>query len=180
MLSLRSQVTQKILGHFFLHEGNAMYVNEMCRRLDVDRGNLIKKLKELEGEGVLKSEWKGNQRYYFLNPSFPLLKEYKKIILKTVGFEHILRKTLQEVKGLRKAILFGSYAQDRMNLSSDIDLLAIGTHSTIDLQKKIAELQKAVDREINVISMSPQEYERKRKTDSLLKSIGKRKSIPIL
>ena len=80
MIALRSKITQKILGYFFLHEGSAMYVNEMCRRFGSDRGNSVRKLKELEEEGILKSEWKGNQRYYSLNPSFPLRREYKRII----------------------------------------------------------------------------------------------------
>jgi len=180
LLSLRSKITQKLLGHFFMHEGVSLYVNEMCRRFGADRGNLVKKLKELEEEGLLKSEWRGNQRYYFLNSSFPLLKEYKSIILKTVGFEQALKKTLQEVAGVQKAILFGSYAQDKMDLSSDIDLLVIGVHDTLELQKKISQFQKSVDREINVISMGTTEYNRKQKRDHLLKSIDQKKSIPVL
>lgn len=180
MISFRSKITQKILGYIFLHEGSALYVNEMCRRFGVDRGNLVRKLKELEEEGILKSEWRGNQRYYTLNPSFPLIKEYKKIILKTVGFEAMLKTALQEVEDIKKAILFGSYAQDKMDLSSDIDLLVVGNHNTIELQRKIAAVQKTTNREVNVISMSPKEYSKKLKTDPLLKSIHEKKRIILL
>ena len=35
--------------------------------------------KELEEEGVLESSKRGNQKYYFLNKKYPLLKEVKKI-----------------------------------------------------------------------------------------------------
>lgn len=180
MLSFRSKITQKILGYIFLHEGSALYINEMCRRFGVDRGNLVRKLRELEKEGILQSEWKGNQRYYSLNTEFPLLKEYKKIVLKTIGFEQMLKRSLGEVQGLQKALLFGSYAEDKMDVSSDIDLLVVGNHDTIDLQRKIVALQKNIDREINVISMSPQEYQRKQKTDSLLKSIHAKRRISLL
>ena len=180
MLSLRAKNTQKILSYFFLHEGNELYVNEMCRRFGLDRGNLVRKLKELAEEGILRSEWKGNQRYYSLNPSFPLFKEYKKIFVKTLGFEPAVKGILKEIPGIRKALLFGSYAQDKMDPSSDIDLLVVGLHDTIELQKRIARLQKTLDREINVISMSPEEYERKRRTSPLLKSIQARKTVPLL
>lgn len=180
MLNLRSKITQKVLGYFFLHEGNALYVNEMYRRFGVDRGNLVRKLKELEDEGVLKSEWKGNQRYYSLNHAFPVLKEYKKILIKTLGFEFILKKSLADIAGVKKAVLFGSYATDKMSLASDIDLLVVGTYNTVELQKKITKLQKTLDREINIVSMSPAEYARKRKADPLLKSIDEKKSITIV
>ena len=180
LLSLRSKITQKILGYFFLHEGAKLYVNEMSRRFELDRGNLVRKLEELENEGILESEWKGNQRYYALNHSFPLIKEYKMIISKTIGLEQALRKQLEEVKGIKRAILFGSYAADRMDLSSDIDLLVIGDHDTLELQKKVSQFQKSIDREINVISMDITEYKKKQKTDPLLTTIGRNKSISIL
>ena len=180
MISLKSKVTQAALGYFMLHEGAELYVNEMARRFLLDQGNLDRKLKELEKEGILKSEFRGKERYYSLNPSFPLLKEYKKIILKTVGLEHLLKKALQAVKGLKRAYLFGSYARDQMDLASDIDLLVIGNHSTLELQKKISEIQKSIGREINVVQMSPAEYEKRQKTNPFLKSVHQGKKIQIL
>jgi len=64
MLSLKSKITQAVLGYFMLHEGQELYVNEMARRLALDQGNLDRKLKQLEKEGILKSELKGKERYY--------------------------------------------------------------------------------------------------------------------
>lgn len=180
MISLRSDITQKVLGYFMLHETAQLYINEMARRLSIDDGNLTRKLKELEQEGIFKSELNGRERYYSLNRSFPLLKEYKRIILKTVCFEHALKENLKEVKGLRRAIIFGSYAEDKMDASSDIDLLAIGNHDTIDLQRKVSALKKTLEREINIVSMSESEYQRKKKTHPLLKSIEQKKKVVIL
>ena len=128
MLSLRSKIVQSVLGYFMLHEEAELYVNEMARRFSLDDGNLARKLKELEQEGILKSRLRGKERYYSLNESFPLLKEYKKIILKTVGFEEILNNALKHLKGIEKAYLFGSYAEDKMDVSSDIDLVVVGKH----------------------------------------------------
>lgn len=181
MLSLRSKITQEVLGYFMLHETSEMYVNELARYLGLDSGNLVRKLRELELEGILKSDTKGNLRYYSLNSSFPLLKEYRRIMLKTVGFEYALKEVLKKVKGLKKAILFGSYAQDKMDVASDIDLLAVGNHDSIDIQRSIAGFQKKMEREINVISMSPEDYEKRKKSgDPLLKSIYTKKRIPLL
>ena len=180
MLSLKSKITQAVLGYFMLHEGQELYVNEMARRLALDQGNLDRKLKQLEKEGILKSELKGKERYYSLNSSFSLLKEYKKIVLKTIGLEHILKEALQKVQGLKQAYLFGSYAKDQMDAASDIDLLAVGNHDTLELQKEISGIQKSVGREINVMSLGPTEYEKKRKSDPFIKSVLQGKKIQIV
>ncbi len=180
MINLKSKIAQEVFGYFFLHEGVSLYVNEMARRLHLDSGNLTRKLVEFEQEGILRSETRGNQKYYFLNPSFPLLAEYKRIATKTFGFEHLLREIFGEVKGLKKAFLFGSYASNKMDSSSDIDLLAIGEHKPLELHKKIADIQKKIDREINLISMSSAEFESKQKTDPFIKSIRSKPMIPLL
>ncbi len=180
MLSLRSKIAQQVLGYLVLHEENEMYLNEMCRRFGADRGNLVRKLKELEKEGILRSQWKGNQLYYRLNHAFPLLKEYKRIVLKTVGLEHSLREVLHRVPGVKEALLFGSYARDRMDANSDVDLLVVGDHNTIALQREIAQVEKGMDREINVISMSPAEYQKKRKSSPLLRSISKERKVSLV
>ena len=180
MFSLKSKITRSVLGYFMLHEKAELYVNEMARRFSLDDGNLARKLKELEQEGILKSRLRGKERYYSLNSSFPLLKEYKRIILKTVGFEGTLSNALKQLKGVEKAYIFGSYAEDKMDVASDVDLIVVGNHSTVELQKKISEVQKSVDREINVISMGSYEYQKKMKRDPFLKSVHLKKKIIIL
>lgn len=180
MISLRSKITQKVLGYLMLHEEAELYVNEMARRLEVDPGNLIRKLKDLEKQGLLKSRVRGKERYYSLNPSYSLFKEYKRIILKTVGLEHLLQEAIRKVKGVQAACLFGSYAQDQMDSSSDVDLLLVGTHNTMDAQREIASVKKSVDREINVVNMSPKEYKGGRGEHPLLKSIRRTRRIQLI
>jgi len=180
MLNLRSKITQKVLNYFMLQQGAESYINDLARILYLDSGNLTRKLLELEKEGILKSRWQGKQRYYSLNTNFPLINEYRTIVLKTVGFEQILKTALKEISGIKSAVIFGSYAQDHMDAHSDIDLLVVGNHGTVDLQKAIAQVQKKVQREINVISMSIQEYNDKKKKDPLLKSIEAKKTVKII
>lgn len=180
MLSLRSKITQTVLRYFLLHEESEVYVSELSRRLSLESGNLTRKLGELETEGILKSRWQGSQRYYSLNSDFALLQEYKNIIRKTIGFEPMLQNALKKISGIKRAVLFGSYARQKMDSASDIDLLVVGSHDTVALQKEIAQLQMAADREINLISMSPREYDNKRLKDPFLKAVHKRKKIILI
>lgn len=180
MISLRSKIAQKVLNYFMLQQDREMYVNDIARILNLESGNLTRKLLELEEEGILKSVWRGRQRYYSLNKAFPLIKEYKNIILKTVGFEQILKIAIKKITGIQKAVIFGSYAQNHMDSHSDIDLLVIGSHNTIELNKTIAQIQKVVHRDINLISMSVNEYKNRKKSNPLLKSIEAKKVIKLI
>ena len=89
MISLSSKLVQKILNLFFLNTKEKFYVNELARVLKEDPSNIHKKLKDLKQEGILLDEFSGKERYFFLNTKYSFLKEYKKIVLKKVGFEKI-------------------------------------------------------------------------------------------
>lgn len=92
MISLRSQVTKKLLNYFFINPKESLYVNEISRKLHLDKRNLVKKIKELEEKGILKSQKRGNLKIYSINEAYPLYDEYKKIIIKTIGLEEGLRR----------------------------------------------------------------------------------------
>ena len=158
MIGLRSKITQKVLDYFFLHKEESLYLNEMTRLLAVDRGNLVKKLRELEDEGILKSEFKGNQRYYSLNTAYPLLGNYREILLKTIGFEAELKSAFSKIKGIRHLFIFGSYAIDRMDAHSDIDILIVGQCPHLLIEETLSRFQKKMQRAINVIDFQMFDY----------------------
>ena len=180
MISLRSKITQNALSYLFLHPGQTFYVNELARQLNVDSGNLTRKLNELEHQGVLQSELRGNLKYFGLNLQFPLLKEYRRIVQKTVGLEAMLRGVLEKVAGVKQAYVYGSYAANRMDSASDIDVLVVGDHESIALQKEIVKIQKRIGREINCTGMPEKEFTRRRARDPLLKSIFSKPILRIL
>lgn len=181
MISMRSKVTKELLNYFFLHPEESLFVNEISRKLDLDKRNLVKKLKELEEEGIFQSEAKGNQKIYSINKSFSLFNEYKQIVFKTIGIENKLRETLKKVEGVEAAYLFGSYAKNELDTHSDIDLLVIGEHKAIPLQKHINRVQKQIDREINIVNMDKKEFDdRKRRKDPFIENILKEKHIEVI
>jgi len=178
---MRSKVTKELLNYFFLHPEDGLFVNEISRKLDLDKRNLVKKLKELEEEDILKSESRGNQKTYSINRSFPLFNEYKRIVFKTIGIENKLREILKTVEGVEKAYLFGSYARNDLDTHSDIDLLVIGEHKAISLQKQINKMQKRIDREINIVNMDKKEFnDRKKRKDAFIEVVLREKHIEVI
>lgn len=181
MISLRSKVTIKLLDYYFLNPDAQHYINEVARILELDPKNTETKLKEFEKEGLFKSEFRGKERYFFLAKDNPILEHYRQIFLKTHGIEKKLKDMLLLIKGLKEAYIFGSYASDKMNSSSDIDVLAIGSHSVLELQKVITKLQKDTGREFNVMNLNPKEFAVKRKNkDPFINGIFKTKIIRLI
>ncbi|MBU1147747.1 MAG: nucleotidyltransferase domain-containing protein [Candidatus Omnitrophica bacterium] len=181
MISLKSQVTRRLLNYFFINPQKTLYVNEISKMFQLDKRNLVKKIRELEEIGLLKSEKRGNLKLYSINRTYPLYDEYRKIVMKTLGPEGKLRKILQNTIGATEAYIYGSYAKDKMDAHSDIDLLIVGSHDIVLLQKELSKLQKAIDREINTVNMNEREFKKRiARKDSFIIGVLKQKTIRII
>lgn len=180
MINLKSKVSRAILDYFLLNRKEALYVNELARLLKIDPGNTFRKLKEFESEGILLSEFRGNQKYYFLNAKYPWLKEYEKLYEAKFGFSKELQEKLSNLAGLEEAFIFGSFAKGNFSDDSDIDLLVIGKHNLKELAKIISNLESRFGREINVVDFEKSEFlKRKKAGDDFIKNILSNKTIKI-
>jgi len=181
MFNFNSKIANRILRYFFINPSNKGYVNELARLLEVDPGNLDRKLKEMAAEGILGSEFSGQQRYYFLNKKYPLLKEVKKIFEIKYGLTEQIAKRLKTVKGIKEAYIFGSYAKGDFKAESDIDVLIIGSHSVFSPGEALCPLQKRINREINIVDMTEKELaKRKKNKDEFIANIFASKIIKII
>jgi predicted nucleotidyltransferase len=181
MINLRSKITTAVLNYFFLNPEESLYVNELVRKLELDKRNLVKKIRELEEEGILKNQKRGNLKFYSINKKYPLYDEYRRIVLKSIGFEAELKKIIEDTKGVKGAYIYGSYVKNKMDINSDIDLLVIGSHQIIPLQRNLNKLQKKIDREINVVNIDENEFKKRKKNkDPFILSVFKNRYIKII
>jgi predicted nucleotidyltransferase len=181
MVSLRSKTTQKLLNYFFINPHASLYVNELVRNLGVDKRNLVRILKELENKGLLESKERGNLKLYAINKGYPLYREYKNILMKTTGLEDKLKRIAASVKGVSNVYIYGSYAQGKMGGYSDIDVLIVGSHPILPLQKKLNVLQVEIGREINSVHMDEREFKKRIKNkDPFLLGVLKKKHIQVI
>jgi len=181
MIPLKSTITKKILNYFFINPHESLYVNELSRKLALDKRNLVKKIKELEDEGILTHEARGNLKLYSINSRYPLYREFRKIIMSTIGLEDQLRRLFQDIDGIKEAYIYGSYAKDAMEAHSDIDLLIIGSVNTVFLQKRVSVIQKDLNREFNITVMDDKEYRKRIKNeDPFISGVIKEKRVKII
>ncbi len=163
MFNLKSKIAGKTLRYFFINPSKKNYINELARIIEADPGNLSRKLQELEKEGILSSEFMGEQRYYFLNKKYPLLKEVKKAFELKYGLGDLIVQSLKKIKGIKEAYIFGSYAKGDFEAESDIDVLIIGDHPVMEATKALLPVQKIIKREINVVDLTEKEFAKKKK-----------------
>lgn len=181
MISLKSTITKKILNYFFVNPHESLYVNELSRKLALDKRNLVKKIKELEQEGILTHETRGNLKLYTINTRYPLYQEFRKIIMSTVGAEEQLRRLLKGVNNIKEVYIYGSYAKNTMEAHSDIDVLVVGSVRTVEVQKLIGKLQRDLNREINVTVMDQSDFKRRIKDkEPFISGVLKQKHIKVL
>ena len=169
MFNFRSKIAVKILGYYFLNPSKRHYINELAKILEADAGNLFRKLRNLEHEGILSSEAIGNQRYFFLNKRYPLLKELKKAyeiessqavgsvakeVEKDLAIINENMALLKKNYGVKKIGIFGSVAAGRQNKNSDVDVLVelskpMGFFRFIELEDF---LTKNLNRKVDLVS----------------------------
>jgi len=178
MLDLKkSKLREKLLVYYFSNPEAEHYIRELAQLLEVDHANLSRELDNLENQGIFISHDRGKQKYFKLNKNNPIFKELKSIIFKTIGVEGILRNFFKNLSGVNLALIYGSFAQSKEDSLSDIDLLIVGDIDLEEISGKIDDLEKKLQREINVIIYSPKEFLRKKKTDAFLKGILEKKYI---
>jgi len=180
MINLNSKISQIVLSYFLLNPEKEMYLNEMVKKFNVDKRNLARNIKNWEKEGLLIKTRKGNLILYSVNKNYFLFNELEQIVQKNFGVEKELKKIFEKNKKIKEAYIFGSYASNKMEAESDIDVLLIGSHKFLDIQKEIINLQKKIDREINIVDMTEEEFLKKKEDNEFIKNILSNKYIKVI
>ncbi|HLF17690.1 MAG TPA: nucleotidyltransferase domain-containing protein [Candidatus Omnitrophota bacterium] len=170
----KNRLQRRLLAHAFTHPDQDFYVRELAELIHEDPGNLSRELKKLEAEGLYVSRIRGNSKFYSLNKSYPLYDEIKKVVFKTHGVAGSLKNLLHGFNDVSLAFLYGSYAKDMENKTSDVDLAVVGSVSHHKLTQAVRDLEKKLNREINFTIYSPEEFQdEKNKKGSFLHTVLK-------
>lgn len=103
----------------------------------------------MEKEGILISEYKANARYFKANKDYPLYKEIKSIVFKTVGVIGSIKEAFKKAGKIDFSFIYGSYAKSKENYLSNIDLVIIGKPDEDTIIKELDKLEEILKREIN-------------------------------
>lgn len=159
---LTSKARAEILRVLFGKSDAALYVRELERQTGYAVGTLQYELKKLERLELVKKTRDGNRLYYRANPDHPLYPDIKNIVSKTAGRVAILRDALGKSSRIQIAFIFGSFAENRANAKSDVDLMIIGDIGLRQVTELLSGVSLQIGREINPCVMTPEEYRSRR------------------
>jgi predicted nucleotidyltransferase len=169
-----SKTRVKIITLFVLNPDREIHIREIMRLVQENVNAVRRELTNLEETGLLKSSRKGNMKQYILNKEMPLYEELASMVLKTEGVAKILKEHLNELGSIQTAFIYGSFASNHAQLSSDIDVFIIGNIKEKTLISTFHDLEKQLSREINYILLTPEEFSaRKRKKDPFVINVIK-------
>ncbi len=144
-----------ILALLLLHPDESFYVREIGRLTGVPAGSLHRELKLLRDAGLLIRSVAGNQVRYQVDPACPIRDELAGIFRKTVGLADVLRKALAPIAGkISIAFIFGSVAQGKESLTSDVDVLVVGAASFASVVSALSGAGERLRRSVNPVVMT--------------------------
>jgi predicted nucleotidyltransferase len=150
---------RRALGLLLLHPGQSYHVREISRLADVPPGSLHRELKRLAEVGLLSRQRLGNQVRYQANRDCPVFEELAGFFRKTAGLADVLREVLVPMTGkIYLAFIFGSMAQGKERVTSDVDVMVIGDVSFDQVVRIFYPTHESLGREVNPVVMSKKEF----------------------
>lgn len=170
----------QLLSLFLTNPDQAFYLQEVGRIVGKKPGTFQRTINNMENEGILVSEYRGNARYFRANKQYPLYKELRSIVFKTSGVAGSIQEALGRVGDIEHAFIYGSYARDKDNYMSDVDLLIIGECDEDKLVTELDRLERRLQREINYTLYTLAEFKRQvNRNDPFLRAIQRDRKVTL-
>jgi len=153
---------RRILALLLLRPEQSFYVREIARLAEVPAGSLHRELKLLANSGLLLRESAGNHVLYRANRDCPVFSELAGFFRKTIGLADVLREALTSLASqIDLAFIFGSVAQGKERITSDVDVFVVGSVSFTDVVKAFSQTHERLGREINPVVMPKNDFVKK-------------------
>lgn len=142
------------------------HLHELGRIIGKKPGVFQRGINSLEKEGLIISRKQGNLRLFRINENHPLHKEMMALVRKTCGIGALLRSAVMNIPGIRFALIYGSYAKNKMRADSDVDLLIVADDPKTEdiLVEALDGIEKALQREVNYRIYDMEDFKDKRQS----------------
>lgn len=178
-----SKTRVKLLHLFYSNPNRSFYVREITRKIDEQINSVRRELSNLMSIGIITSDATNNRLYYEVNQKYehyqplgmifgglemapaaevkPAKKDGKKAEAAPaapkadVAAEHPMAKSFRALGKVDLALLSGQFTRDE---SAGIDVLIVGNVSEAKVDKFIAELEKAENKELRYTTLPLDNY----------------------
>ncbi len=161
---------------YFLIQNKEGSIRGIAKFLGKNPMQIRLELLKLKKAGILTLKEIGNQKFFSLNPFCTFLDELRGLLIKTSGYDLKIKDIISNINKIEIAFIYGSYVTGGFSAKSDLDIFILGEPDLNILNKKIHEVEKQINREINYVVMPRKEFEVKKKY-GFVKNILKNKKI---
>ncbi len=161
---IRSKARTRILTLLLLGNQEKYYLREIERRTGENINSVRRELANLESAGFVVSSALANLKYFSINRSSSIYPELRSMFLKTEGVAGVVRERLARHGDIESAFIFGSFASGEETVTSDIDLFLVGMIEEKAVIRTVREMEQLLGRQVNFVTMSREEFERRAKT----------------
>lgn len=167
-----SKVRVKLFQLFFENPSEMWYVREITRKIDEEINAVRRELERMTQSGLVRSEDRGNRKYYSLNHGYEFFPELTRLVAKTTGLGYEIKKNRRKLGTVKFVMFTGKFAKHQKRAHDEVDILVVGEVVLPEMAALIREEEKKRGHEINYTVMSEEEYVfRRTRRDPFLISI---------
>ncbi|MCY4610510.1 MAG: transcriptional regulator [Gammaproteobacteria bacterium] len=166
--ALFTTTQQRVLALLFGQPDRSFYTQELIGLTGSGSGAVQRELQRLTSSGLVKMTPIGAQKHYQSNSDCPVFQELVGITRKTVAMAEPIRQALNPLADrIRLAMIYGSVARRTDTAASDIDLLVVADDLLLeDLFTALAPVEARLDRQINPMLYTAEEFDSRRSAQS--------------
>jgi DNA-binding transcriptional ArsR family regulator len=155
---ITSKTRIKLLMKFFLNSSSEAYLRNLATEFGESSNAIRVELNKFEKAGLLRSELKGNRKYFQANTNHPLFSGIHNLLIKHIGLDRIIDNVISELGDLLKVYLVGDFAKGKD--SAIIDLIFVGDNiNTVYLLSLIQKTERLIERKIRYVVFGAQEVQ---------------------
>ena len=179
---LRSRVQAGLLALLFLHPAEQYSLTEAAHEIDASVKAVHTEANRLVDAGLVRDTRLGNLRMLRAETASPLARPLTDLLMVTYGPLAVLPEAFREVKGVKKAFIYGSWAAryhgEPGPVPNDVDVLIVGDADKDELDEAARQAQQLLRREVNIRRIRPLTWETDT-ADPFLRSVRDRPLVEI-
>ena len=138
---------------------NENYVRNIAENLGISHVNVIRKIKDLEGQGVVDYKMSGRNKVYFLKDNIQSryliitseIYKTNKFLSQTTKFKILFEDLIESIDS-EMIVLFGSYAKGSSDDKSDIDIYVESKDKAV--KQKVKSISTKINAKIGTLDTS--------------------------
>ena len=137
-----SRVRVKMIELFYSNPEEMYYVREITRAIKEEINAVRRELERMIGNGMLRSEERGNRLYYQLNTRYLYHQELQQMVVKSSGLGSRIRKLRRKLGQVTFVMFSGKFVRGMTASQGEVDLLVVGDVVLPELEDLIKKEEK--------------------------------------